>query len=67
MSQTTQKGEIISRKDQGGSHKSTCTAGGLRFRRYLALVAINLHFSRLDMQQAGEFWSHSPTVLVRKG
>lgn len=64
--QSTQKNAISSRKDQGGSQKSPCAAGGLRFGRYLALVAINLHFSGLDMQQAGKFWRHSPTVLSER-
>lgn len=27
---------------------------------------MNFHFSRLDMQQAGVFWTHSPTVLSEK-
>lgn len=35
-------------------------------RRYLVLVAMNLHLSSLDMQQAGVFWIHSATVLSEK-
>lgn len=35
-------------------------------RRYLILVAMNLHLSSLDMQQAGVFWFHSAKVLSEK-
>lgn len=35
-------------------------------RRYLVLVAMNLHLSTLDMQQAGVFWIHSAKVLSEK-
>lgn len=35
-------------------------------RRYLVLVAMNLHLSSLDMQQAGVFGIHSAKVLSEK-
>lgn len=35
-------------------------------RRYLVLVAMNLHLSSLDMQQAGVFGIHSTKVLSEK-